>query len=204
MAVQDDARYKQINDTIENELGLTKSLRAFSGFGRSTLLGEDVGKVEQKRVALTGQLATVLMLEEMIKNATGNTDSLYEALSGAMAALNKGLQESKERAGKLGEDMTSEGVLAGSKLKNLFTKAAQDTYKSKLSSRFKKLVLSQKNPFTVKSVAITPIKLAKGVSKRNTIFQKGISEIIKSGRGKSLGQSSGGFGRQKTLTSNNA
>lgn len=204
MAVQDDARYKQINDTIENELGLTKSLRAFSGFGRSTLLGEDVGKVEQKRVALTGQLATVLMLEEMIKNATGNTDSLYEALSGAMAALNKGLQESKERAGKLGEDMTSEGVLAGSKLKNLFTKAAQDTYKSKLSSRFKKLVLSQKNPFTVKSVAITPIKLAKGVSKRNTIFQKGISEIIKSGRGKSLCQSSGGFGRQKTLTSNNA
>lgn len=104
-----DSRLAQIESETLQEQQAQQSLRAFSGFGRSTQLLSEIDVINAEAQKRKTQLEMVIGIEKMIA-AGGGSDSLYRALGDAQTALNKMAKEAEKRRAQISQNLMGVGI----------------------------------------------------------------------------------------------
>lgn len=183
-----DDRFKKLESEIEAERNLSKSDFAFSGFGRSTNLGDSVAKIDKLGQERIKALQQVIALEEALKKDPEN-ESLGEALAGAIAYESKLASEAVKRRTDLSQKLISTGNKAGATLRAKMRIGAS-RFKPRRVKEFS--VRKPKQTFTTsnnklsfkRNKTFTENKVGRGAG---IIPQRPISAITASNRSKSFG-----------------
>lgn len=172
MDISNDSRYQQIQKEAERETQSQASLRAFTGWGRTTQLiqeTDEIGKKNQERISL---LASVISLEAMARSGA----DVGKALAAAQESLSKANTEAAKRRAEIANNLLGAGNAEETK--------HQVALKYRKTFKQKGLTIQKTTHYEFKPQKLETVKKLENIKPLSTLT--------------SIGQS-GGFSTLKTL-----
>lgn len=175
MDITQDARYAQIQSETTSETQSQQSLRAFSGFGRSTQLLSEVDTVQAENQKRIKQLSSVISMEEQLKQMQEHGDTIdsnfYKALAAAQSQLDTMNSDAAKRRLELSQKLM--GVGTQEETKHQVGLKFRNPFRARKSKKL------QIKPFTYTQAKIKPIESLSGISQSIGKITKIGTHIVK-------------------------